>query len=192
VPRNLDAVLSWEEERVVQGDWTVACAGQRYQLDAQHEALSLVRRKVIVRTLRNGRVQVVYRGQPLKWRGLPEGVQRKGPPAKTARKVKTQTAVKSPGQNHPWRRLGVGAGRKFWNGIKAAGRATRRAVRDCRVGTVVCTTAPLSEPDWRVTHPALWMLSRKQTAQAAAPRPVGLGWGGCADTIRWSTKPDVP
>jgi len=38
-----------------------------------------------------------------------------------------------------------------------------------RVGTVVCTTAPLSEPDWRVTHPALWMLSRNQTAQAAAP-----------------------
>ena len=29
VPRNLDEVLSWEEERVVQGDWTVACGGQR-------------------------------------------------------------------------------------------------------------------------------------------------------------------
>jgi hypothetical protein len=130
VPRNLDAVLSWEEERVVQGDWTVACAGKRYQLDAQHEALSLVRRKVIVRTLRNGRVQVVYRGQALKWRGLPDGVGRKGPAAKTARKVATKTAVKSPAANHPWRRLGVGAGRKFWNGIKAAGRATRRAVRD--------------------------------------------------------------
>ncbi len=61
-----------------------------------------------------------------------------------------------------------------------------------RVGAVVCTTAPLSEPDWRITPPALWMLSRNQTAQAAAPRPVGLGWGGCADTTRWSTKPDVP
>jgi hypothetical protein len=130
VPRNLDAVLSWEEERVVQGDWTVACAGKRYQLDAQHEALSLVRRKVIVRTLRNGRVQVVYRGQPLKWRELPAGVRRQGPSAKPARKVKTKTAVKSPAANHPWRRLGVGAGRKFWNGIKAAGRARRLGVRD--------------------------------------------------------------
>ena len=58
----LQEVLSWEAERVVQGDWTVACAGQRYQLDQRHEALSLVRRKVIVRTLRNGRVQLVYRG----------------------------------------------------------------------------------------------------------------------------------
>ena len=130
VPRNLNAVLSWEEERVVQGDWTVACAGKRYQLDARHEALSLVRRKVIVRTLRNGQVQVVYRGQPLKWRALPAGVGRKVPPAQTARKVATKMAVKSPAQNPPWRRLGVGAGRKFWKGIKAAGRATRRAGRD--------------------------------------------------------------
>jgi len=45
-PRNLNEVLSWEEERVVQGDWTVACEKKRYQLDRQHEALSLVRRKV--------------------------------------------------------------------------------------------------------------------------------------------------
>ena len=72
VPRNLDEVLSWEEERVVQRDWTVACGGSWYQLDRQHEALSLVRRKVIVRTLRNGRVQLVYRGKLLKWRACPK------------------------------------------------------------------------------------------------------------------------
>jgi hypothetical protein len=58
------------------GDWTVAGGGRRYQLDQQHEALSLVRRKVIVRNLRNGRVQVVYRGKPLKWRALPAGTGR--------------------------------------------------------------------------------------------------------------------
>src|SRR5512137_1451367 len=37
VPRNLEEVLSWEEERVVQRDWTVSCEGQWYQLDRQHE-----------------------------------------------------------------------------------------------------------------------------------------------------------
>jgi len=130
VPRNLNEVLSWEEERVVQGDWTVACGGQRYQLDRQHEALSLVRRKVIVRTLRNGRVQLVYRGKPLQWRVLPEGTVRKPPQARKARQVKTKTAVKPPSLSHPWRRLGVGVGRKFWNGIKAQGRVARLAVRD--------------------------------------------------------------
>ncbi len=130
VPRNLNEVLSWEEERVVQGDWTVACDGQRYQLNRQHEALNLVRRKVIVRTLRNGVVQVVYRGQQLQWRALPKGVVRKNSPVKNARKVKTTTAVKPPAQDHPWRRLGIGVGRKFWNGIKAQGRAVRLEVRD--------------------------------------------------------------
>jgi hypothetical protein len=127
VPRNLNEVLSWEEERVVQRDWTVACGGKRYQLDRQHEALSLVRRTVIVRTLRNGRVQLVYRGKQLKWRTLPKETVRKPPPA---RQVKRKTAVKPPALSHPWRRLGVGVGRKFWNGIKAEGIATRLAVRD--------------------------------------------------------------
>ncbi len=127
VPRNLNEVLSWEAERVVQGDWTVACAGQRYQLDRQHAALSLVRRKVIVRTLRNGRVQLVYRGQPLKWRTLPAGAVRQLRPVPPP-KAKTKTAP-APSASHPWRRDGVGAGRTFWNGIKARGRAARLAVR---------------------------------------------------------------
>ena len=129
-PRNLNEVLSWEEERVVQGDWTLACAGQRYQLDPQHEALSLVRRKVIVRTLRSGRVQLVYRGKQLQWRVLPEGATRKPPPVKKARQEKMKTGTKLPAKNHPWRRDGVGAGRKFWNGVKAKGRAARLGLRD--------------------------------------------------------------
>lgn len=121
VPRNLDEVLSWEEPRVVQGDWTVACAGQWYQLDRQHEALSLVRRKVIVRTLRDGRVQLVYRGKKLKWRALP------GRPARVSRPAKPVKArvISVPAPDHPWRRLGGGVGRKFWRGMKAQGQATR-------------------------------------------------------------------
>jgi len=129
VPRHLNEVLSWEEERVVQGDWTVACEGKRYQLDRQHEALSLVRRQVVVRTLRNGRVQLVYRGQPLKWRALPAGAVRKLRRVKQPTKAKTKTEP-APSASHPWRRDGVGAGRRFWNGIKAKGRAVRLAERD--------------------------------------------------------------
>jgi hypothetical protein len=125
VPRNLDEVLSWEEERVVQRDWTVACEGQWYQLDRQHEALSLVRRKVIVRTLRDGSIQLVYRGKKLKWRALPGRPARVSPPAKL---VKTVVAS-APPPSHPWRRLGVGVGQKFWLGVKAQGQATRVAVR---------------------------------------------------------------
>jgi hypothetical protein len=127
-PRNLNEVLSWEEERVVQGDWTVVCERKRYQLDRQHEALSLVRRKVIVRTRRNGRVQLVYRDKPLKWRLLPEGVVRKRQPAQKPRQMKTK-AQSAPPASHPWRRDGVGAGGAFWKRIKAQGRAVRLALR---------------------------------------------------------------
>jgi len=130
VPRNLNEVLSWEEARVVQGDWTVACEGKRYQLDRQHEALSLVRRQVIVRTLRDGRVQLVYRGKALKWLLLPAGTMRKLPRGKPVLAKQTKTAAKSPALSHPWRRDGVGMGRKYWSGIKARGRAERLEVRD--------------------------------------------------------------
>jgi hypothetical protein len=125
VPRNLDEVLSWEEERVVQGDWTVACGGQWYQLDRQHEALSLVRRKVIVRTLRDGRVQLVYRGRKLKWRQLP------GRPLRVKdQPMKVRRVARPPSANHLWRRFGMGVGRKYWRGVKAGGRAERLGLRD--------------------------------------------------------------
>ena len=38
VPRDLDEAPGWEEERVVQGDWTVACNGKWHQPDRQREA----------------------------------------------------------------------------------------------------------------------------------------------------------
>ena len=123
-PRYWNEVLSWEEERVVQADWTVACGGKWYQLDRQHEALSLVKRKVIVRTLRDGREQIVYDGMKLKWRGLPgrpERIKARGP-----MQVKV---VQPPGAEHPWRRLGMAVGQEFWRGAKARGRAARAAER---------------------------------------------------------------
>jgi hypothetical protein len=97
VPRELDEVLSWEAERVVQRDWTVASGGKWYQLDRRHEALSLVRRKVIVRTLRDGRVQLEYRGTKLRWRELPARPVREQPKAVRGK----PTAVKPPAANHP-------------------------------------------------------------------------------------------
>jgi hypothetical protein len=157
----LQEVLSWEEQRVVQGDWTVACAGQRYQLDKRHEALSLVRRKVIVRTLRNGQVQLVYRGKQLRWRRLPAGSVRKRKLLKqspAAGKATLKKPVKKPSANHPWRRDGVGAGRKYWNRIKAQGRATRLAVRasgrpPLRSGLPAPRTANRNKPNSRNKQP---------------------------------------
>ena len=79
LPRQLDEILSWEQERVVQRDWTVVCDGQWYQIDKGHESLSLAGRTVIVRTRRSGKVEVVYRSQVLRAKALPGKPERKRP-----------------------------------------------------------------------------------------------------------------
>ena len=125
VPRNLDEVLSWEEERVVQRDWTVACGGRWHQVEREHELLSLAGKKVVVRTLRDGRVQLVHRGQKLRWRALPERPRR----SVVEPKASKPRAVVKPAAEHPWRQLGVGVGGGYWRGVKARGRAQRAADR---------------------------------------------------------------
>jgi hypothetical protein len=118
VPPHLEEVLSWEEERVVQADWTVACGGQWYQLDRQHEPMSLVRRKVIVRVLRDGQEQLVHRGQKLRWRRLPQRPPRLRPvPPRLGR-----TPPSPPRPEHPWRRRGWAAGKHFWQEVRGGTR----------------------------------------------------------------------
>ena len=105
IPRKLNEVLSWEVERVVQRDWTVASGAKWYQLDRQHEALSLAGKKVIVRTLRDGRVQLERNG--VKLRGKELSRQPKGMKALIV-PVEKQSEAWKPGANHPWRGLRIG------------------------------------------------------------------------------------
>jgi len=116
IPRTLDEVLSWEEQRVVQRDWTVGWEAKWYQLDRQHEALSLAGRQVVVRKLRDGRVQLVYRATKLKWKELPSRPQH----VRKSRPLKALRATKPPAAHHPWRRP-----------LLRAGRARRFAMGDC-------------------------------------------------------------
>jgi len=142
VPQRLDEVLSWEEPRVVQRDWTLSCANRWYQLDGQHQSLSLVGRQVIVRTLRSGVVQLVYRGTKLRYRPLP------GRPARQTPRINPLKVVRiaKPMTGHPWRRFasGIGQGQRFWNKIKAQGRAARQASRAFRSASA--TLRPPSRP----------------------------------------------
>jgi hypothetical protein len=106
IPRRLDEVLSWEVERVVQKDWTVASGAKWYQLNRQPEALSLAGRKVIVRTLRDGRIQLERDGVKLRWKELsrrPERVKIK------ALRVEKKAEPWQPAANHPWRGLRIGS-----------------------------------------------------------------------------------
>ena len=116
-PQRLNEVLSWEAERVVQRDWTVQSEGQRYQLDRQHEALSLAGRKVIVRRLRDGTVQLERQGVKLKWRAMVAGAKPAAAAALAKRPAKKPEATPAatnggggkPAADHPWRTQRIGS-----------------------------------------------------------------------------------
>jgi hypothetical protein len=94
-------------------------------VEREHELLSLAGKKVVVRTLRDDRVQLVHRGKKLRWRALPERPRR----SVVEPKAPQPRAVVKPAAAHPWRQLGVGVGGEYWRGVKARGRAKRAAAR---------------------------------------------------------------
>jgi molybdenum-dependent DNA-binding transcriptional regulator ModE len=117
VPRDLAEVLSWEEARVVQRDWTVAWQGRWFQIQPGHEALCLVGRSVMVRELRNGLVRLEWEKQKLQYRELAHRPRRAPQPKRLPRVV----AKSKPAAAHPWRQFGSGVGQEFWRGVKARG-----------------------------------------------------------------------
>ena len=113
----LEEVLCWEEQRVVARDWTVSWLGRFWQIDNRHAALSLVGRRVVVRTLLDGRQQLLYRDQKLVGRELPE---RPRPPLRRPVLSTAQRPI-APTADHPWRRFGIAAGRAFYRRGAAQG-----------------------------------------------------------------------
>lgn len=118
VPKALKESLSWETERVVQRDWTVACEGKWYQLDKRHEALSLAGKRVIVRRLRDGNVQLERGGAKLQWRELTGRPQR----VKTKPDLAPPRQEYQPATDHPWRTQHIG-------GVQRALKRQREAAR---------------------------------------------------------------
>ncbi len=96
-------VLSYQEERVVQNDWTVSWCNRIFQLDERHRKLSLARKKILVSELLDGTIRLTHRGECLRWLELPE----RPVPAKPApRGPAEKKAPYKPAANHPWRRFG--------------------------------------------------------------------------------------
>jgi hypothetical protein len=121
VPRQLDAILSWEHGRKVQRDWTVVCEGQWYQIEREHEGLNLVGREVIVRQRRNGLAEVLHGGKLLR----SKVIEAKPKPPKPAPRQVRRVRLVPPGPAHPWRRFGIGAARTYWQAKRAEGRAAQ-------------------------------------------------------------------
>lgn len=99
---NLSHVLSFQEERVVQNDWTISWCSRYFQLDASHHKLSLAKKRIVVSQLLDGTIRLVYRGSELKWVELTERPSRKG--SKPAAPKATGKPPHKPAANHSWRR----------------------------------------------------------------------------------------
>jgi len=120
---NLKEVLCWEEKRVVARDWTVAWNARWFQIEAEHERLSLVGKKIIVRELRDGLLQLLSEGRELRWKELPARPQR---PKSEPRRV-GRTTVVNPAKEHPWRQSGIAYSQRFWRAKRKQGADAKRA-----------------------------------------------------------------
>jgi hypothetical protein len=108
VPRgvNLDVVLSYQEQRVVQSDWTIVWRNRWFQLTAANRKLSLTKRKITVCEQLDGTIQLLYRGRELEWEELPERPQRPRCERRTGPTGTGRIGLK-PAATHPWRGQGA-------------------------------------------------------------------------------------
>lgn len=96
----LEHVLSYQEERVVQNDWTVSWCNRVFQLDERHQKLALARKKILVSELLDGTIRLTSRGDNLRWIELPE---RPAPAPREDKGPREKKAPYKPAASHPWR-----------------------------------------------------------------------------------------
>jgi hypothetical protein len=97
----LEHVLCYQEQRLVQNDWTVSWCNRILQLSVRHQTLALARKKILVSELLDGTLRLTYQARTLSWTELPERPKPAARPADPPAKVKP---AHKPAANHPWRR----------------------------------------------------------------------------------------
>jgi transposase len=104
----LEEVLVFQEERVVQNDWTLRWRNHWYQLTAVNHRYALAGKRVLVQERLDQTIRVVYRGHVLPWKelpGRPERVVSKGTTEESKPSHTPPKEVWRPDRDHPWRRF---------------------------------------------------------------------------------------
>ena len=98
----LGQVLSFQETRVVQNDWTLAWRHRRFQLTEANQKLALVRQRVLVCERLDGTILLMHRKRELAWTEIaerpPQAASPSGQPTGLGR-----IGLRPPAA-HPWRR----------------------------------------------------------------------------------------
>ena len=81
VPRGLrlEHVLCFQDQRVVQNDWTVSWCNRIFQIHEKHQKLSLAEKKILVSELLDGQIRLAHQGRTLVCKELPERPLEVGP-----------------------------------------------------------------------------------------------------------------
>ena len=102
----LDAILSFQEERVICNDYTIHWRNRLFQIEKHQPYFLLPRTKVTVEERLSGRIKIRYKGKYLKMREIePKRIRRpqSAPslPVKSDKPRPQQPCI--PSKNHPWR-----------------------------------------------------------------------------------------
>ena len=103
----LDEVLCVRAERVVGQDWCVRWDSRWLQIGAEHAALELPRRRVLVRELADRRLLLDHQGRRLSFTELPA---RPAPATKRRKRAVVNNRRWKPDQTHPWKKNRVNRG----------------------------------------------------------------------------------
>ena len=106
LPRDVDLnwVLSDQEARVVQNDWTVRWRNRWFQLASANHKLALVGRRVIVCEQLDGSIRLRYRSRDLAYQEIASPPQK----AREEPTVIRSSQGQKPAADHPWRRRLLG------------------------------------------------------------------------------------
>ena len=100
---HLAEVFCVEEQRVVMNDWVVRYQNRVFQISKDNQVLPRAKEQVMVRRLLDGTVQLVHRGQTLRYREIePDAVVRVVEPQEAGPRPMVKTPHK-PAPTHPWR-----------------------------------------------------------------------------------------
>lgn len=106
VPRGVDLalVLSFQEPRVVQADWTLGWRRRWFQLTESNQKLALVGQRVLICEQLDGKIRLRYQGRDLAWEELPERPKAPARPRPTTTRTGKAKGSWKPAADHPWRR----------------------------------------------------------------------------------------
>lgn len=100
----LDEVFSIEVTRVVMNDWTVRYENRMFQILKDNQPLPRSRTKVLVRTLLDGQIQLLYQGKKLKFWPITSSMRPVvGATNHSGAKGFSSSRKRVPSRTHPWR-----------------------------------------------------------------------------------------